>query len=334
MSAAPRRGAPTTDPGAPRMSVVIVTPDTFPTIRRTVECLARQTARDALELVVVVPSLARLDADGALLASFARVVRVEGGAIGSIGPANAEGVRRATAPIVALAEDHAFPDPDWAERLIAAHEGPWAAVGPSIRNANPGSAVSRADLLIGYGPWLDPADAREAPFLPGHNTSYKRDVLLGFGERLGTMLDAETLLHWELRSQGQRLWLEPSARIAHANFSLWRSWLPAQYHYGRLFAGLRASGMPRWRRVVYVAGSPLIPAVRLARIWREARARPGHRAPWSCLHALVAGLAMDGLGQMVGYAFGTGRAADRVARYEFHRARHVRPDERRELWPA
>ncbi|MBK6393893.1 MAG: hypothetical protein IPF73_03745 [Betaproteobacteria bacterium] len=75
MSAASRRGAPTTDPGAPRMSVVIVTPDTFATIRRTVECLARQTARDALELVVVAPSLARLDADGALLASFARVVR-------------------------------------------------------------------------------------------------------------------------------------------------------------------------------------------------------------------------------------------------------------------
>jgi hypothetical protein len=87
--------------------------------------------------------------------------------------------------------------------------------------------------------------------------------------------------------------------------------------------------MPRWRRVVYVAGSPLIPAVRLVRIWREARGRPGHRAPWSCLHALVAGLAMDGLGQMVGYALGTGRAADRVARYEFHRASRA-TDEQRE----
>ena len=334
MSAASRRGAPMSDPGTPRMSVVIVTTDTFAAIRHTVECLARQTACGSLELVVVAPRLARLDADGALLASFARVVLVEGGPIGSIGPANAEGVRRATAPIVALAEDHAFPDPDWAERLIAAHEGPWAAVGPSVRNANPGSAVSRADLLIGYGPWVAPGEAREMPFLPGHNTSYKREVLLGFGERLGAMLDAETLLHWELRAQGRRLWLEPAARIAHANFSLWRSWLPAQYHYGRLFAGLRAGGMPRWRRIVYVAGSPLIPAVRLARIWREALAGPGRSAPWSCLHALVAGLAMDGLGQMAGYALGTGHAADRVARYEFHRSRHVRPEERRELWPA
>jgi len=322
------------DSREPRMSVVIVTTDTFAAIRRTVECLARQTARSVLELVVVSPSLARLDADAALLAAFGRVVRVEVGSIGSIGPANAEGVRRATAPVVALAEDHAFPDPDWAERLIAAHDGPWAAVGPSVCNANPRSAVSRADLLIGYGPWLAPAEAREMPFLPGHNTSYKREDLLRFGERLGAMLDAETLLHWELRANGQRLWLEPAARIAHANFSLWRAWLPAQYHYGRLFAGLRTGGMSRWRRIVYIVGSPLIPAVRLARTWREARSRPGHRAPWSCLHALVAGLAMDGMGQMAGYALGTGRAADLVARYEFHRARYVRPEERRELWPA
>ncbi len=319
---------------SPRLSVVIVAPDAFAAIRRTVEHLARQTVRDVLELVVVAPSLASLRADEALLAAFPRVVRVEAGPVGSIGPANAAGVRRATAAVVALAEDHAFPDPDWAERLLAAHEGPWAAVGPSVRNANPASAVSRADLLIGYGPWLAPADAGEVPYLPGHNTSYKRDALLAFGETLGEWLDAETLLHWKLRAEGARLWLEPSARIAHANFSLWRSWLPAQYHYGRLFAGLRARGMSRWRRIVYVAGSPLIPVVRLARLWREARARPGDATAWSCLHALVAGLAMDGLGQLVGYALGTGRAADRVARYEFHRARHVRPDERRALWPA
>ena len=126
--------------GAPRLSVVIVTPDAFAAIRRTVECLARQSALGALELVVVAPSLAALDADEALLAAFPRVVRVACGPVGSIGPANAAGVRHASAPIVALAEDHAFPDPEWAERLIAAHDGPWAAVGPSVRNANPASA--------------------------------------------------------------------------------------------------------------------------------------------------------------------------------------------------
>ncbi|CAG0989633.1 hypothetical protein BURK1_02195 [Burkholderiales bacterium] len=321
-------------PSGPRMSVVIATPDTFATIRRTVEHLARQSARDVLELVVVAPSLATLRADASLLGAFARVELVEVGAVDSIGAANAAGVLRASSRVVVLAEDHAFPAPGWAAALIAAHEGPWAAVGPAVRNANPATAVSRADLLIGYGPWIAPAEAGERPLLPGHNTSYKREVLLACGERLPAMLDAETLLHWELRAGGHRLWLEPRAEIAHANFSLWRSWLPAQFHYGRLFAGLRARDMPAARRVAYAIGAPGIPPLRLARLWRDARARGASAPVLSCLHALVAGLAMDGLGQWIGYVAGTGRAGERVARYEFRRFLHVRPDERRELWPA
>jgi hypothetical protein len=42
----------------------------------------------------------------------------------------------ARAPIVALAEDHAFPAPGWAEALIAAHRDPWAAIGAVIRHPN------------------------------------------------------------------------------------------------------------------------------------------------------------------------------------------------------
>lgn len=319
---------------APKLSVVIATPDRFATIRRTVEELARQTAREAVELVIVAPSRARLEGDEPLLRSFARVEIVEVGRVESIGSANAAGILRASAPVVALSEDHAFPRPDWAAALIAAHEGPWAAVGPAVENANPASAVSRADLLIGYGPWIVPAEAGDRAYLPGHNTSYKRDVLLAYGERLPALLEAETLLHWDLRERGHRLYLEPRARIAHANFSLWRSWLPAQFHYGRLFAGLRANRMSLSRRVVYALGAPLIPPLRLARLWRDCAARSAGRAPLSCLHALVAGLALDGLGQMVGYGLGSGGSGARVSRYEFRRFLHVRPDERSALWPA
>ncbi len=37
----------------PEMSVVLITPDTYGTIRRTVECLKAQTVKDKLELVIV-----------------------------------------------------------------------------------------------------------------------------------------------------------------------------------------------------------------------------------------------------------------------------------------
>jgi hypothetical protein len=319
----------------PRMSVVLVTPDHFQTIRTTIEHLRRQTVAELLELVIVAPSRERLELDGDATAAFARTTVVELGRIPSIGRANAAGVRRATAPIVALAEDHCFPDPDWAERLIDAHDGPWAAVGPAVRNANPGTTVSWADLFIGYGPWLLPREAGEAEFLPGHNSSYKRDVLLGYGDKLDAMLEAETLLHWDLRSKGYRLFHATAARVAHTNFALWSSWLPLQFSNGRMFAGARARHMPAWKRLVYVCGSPLIPAVRLARIIRSVlERRSGElfcRLLW-CLSAMTLGLVLDGCGQLVGYAAGEGFSLRHVAKYEFHRVRHITEHDRRTLF--
>jgi hypothetical protein len=314
----------------PRLSVILATPGRFATIACTVEHLRRQTIRETLELVIVAPSRAGLALDAAAVAGLGACRVVELGAFRSVGRANAAGVRAAAAPVVALAEDHCFPDPDWAERLLAAHDAPWAAVGPGVRNANPGSAVSWADLFIGYGPWLVPAERREADFLPGHNSSYKRDLLLAAGDGLEERMEAETLLHWELRAAGHRLLFEPAARVAHTNFSLWSSWLPAQLHNGRLFAGLRARGRSFAWRALYAAGSPLLPVVRLARLWRALPSRELRRRCLSALPALAVGLAVDACGQLLGYAFGVGTAGARVAVYEVDRFRHVRAADRPE----
>lgn len=310
------------------MSVVLVTPDSYLTIRKTMSHLQAQTFRDSLEIILVAPSREQLDLDESQMDVFARFDIVELGSIQSIGQANAAGIRRATAAVVALAEDHCFPDADWAEHLIKAHDGPWAAVGPCVRNANPATAISWADLFIGYGPWLSSASGREIEFLPGHNSSYKRDVLLSYGDRLEQMMDAETVLHWDLRAKGHHLYFEPTARVAHTNFSLWSSWVPIQYHNGRLFAGSRNQEMKWWQRVIYIAGSPLIPWVRLARLVAlQLSGRLLGRFVW-CLPSLIVGLSLDGLGQMVGYTMGYGNALKRVAEYEFHRIRHVTKQDR------
>src|SRR5262245_42696463 len=186
----------------PRLSVILATRERYSAIRKTVSCLRNQTACSQIELVIVAPSRQVLELDVRQFDQFACYQVVEIDRFESIGRANAEGVRHAKSAIVALAEDHCFPDPQWAEELIAAHEGPWTAIGPGVRNAKPKAAVSWADLLIGYGPWLAPSPSREAEFLPGHNTSYKRAVLLEYGDQLDSLLQAETVLHWDLRNKG------------------------------------------------------------------------------------------------------------------------------------
>src|SRR5688500_5467858 len=131
--------------------------------------------------------------------------------------------------------------------------GSWRSVGSGwtgISECESGDRDKLGRPFPGYGPFLWPTPSREVDFLPGHNSCYKRDVLLGYGDRLESMMESETVLHWDLRANGHRLYLEPAARVAHMNFSLWLSWIPAQFLNGRLFAGARAREMShprRWR---------------------------------------------------------------------------------------
>lgn len=318
--------------GAPDLSVIVITPDTFNTVRRTVGELRAQEVKDHIELVLVAPSHAFPAEDDPDLRGFGAVRKVEVPSLLSSARARALGVRAAAAPVVAFVEDHALPTAGWAAALIDRHRESWAAVGPSVMNGNPGSLIGWANLVIEYGPWLHPTAGGPSSHLPGHNGSYKRAILLAYGDRLEAMIEAETLLHWDLRARGHELYLEPAARTAHVNFSQpWTS-IALRFNSGRLFAACRARPWPLSRRAFYAAAAPLIPLVRLARAVRDLLrpGRPRHLLPRVFL-PLAAGLAVDGLGEMVGYVFGRGNAMRALTDLEFDRSRHHNARDRRSV---
>lgn len=313
------------DQNLPQMSVILPTPDTYETIAGTLSYLRKQTVKESLEILIVAPSAEKIETRVQQIQGFYQIRVIAIAQMHSIAAAYAEGVRHAQAPIVALAEDHCFPDPDWAENLIQAHTQPWAAVGPVLRNANPNSPVSWADMLIAYAPWLDPSTAGVVEFLPGHNSSYKRDILLSYGETLEAMMEAETLLHWDLRRKGYELYLDPKAKAAHTNFGQLSVWIPVQFHCGRLFAGDRVAN-EKWswgKRLLYTLASPLIPLVRLKRIIQQLQQRQQQSliSP-QLLLTLTLGLTIDGIGQGIGYAFGGGNSMEKLSEFEFHRERY------------
>lgn len=319
------------DSNCPAISVILITPDRYQSLRKTVRHLRAQSVHDRMEIVIVTPAADSLEPDERELQEFCRYRVVEVGPITSVGPAYAAGIRQASAPIVVLGEDHSFPEPGWAEALLRAHQQPWAAVGPVMRNANPGSWMSWADFLMGYAPWQEPTPAGEMAHLPGHNSSYKREILLRYGAKLDSMMEAESVLHWDLRRNGHRLYLEPAAVTAHVNFTLFSSWVRATFQSGRKFGAFRAAN-ERWslaRRLLFAVAAPLIPLVRFRRIVAELRlpGRPSHRLP-GVAPLLLLGLAVDGAGQMTGYALGAGAAREQLLCFEFHRYRHVRKRDR------
>jgi glycosyltransferase involved in cell wall biosynthesis len=263
------------------MSVVIVTPDRYETIRKTIHHLRSQKIKEQLEIVIVAPSKEELNLNEEEVNDSSQFRIIEVGPINSAAKARAAGVLQANAPVIAFVEDHSYPAPGWAEALIRAHKQPWAAVGPVMCNANPEKRISWADMLISYGRWLDPAPEGVIDFLPGHNSSYKRALLLGYGPALEKMLEAESVLHWDLGAKGYSLYLTPAAKTFHLNFERLFPWLSVQFYAGRLFASRRAKDWSFLRRLIYFILSPLIPWVRLFRIIRELRqpGRPKHLLP-------------------------------------------------------
>ena len=321
-------------PPEPTLSAVVVAPEGWEPVRTTVRHLAAQSIADRIEVVFVVPRGVGFAPESDAVAAFAgwRVTEVEsmeGGAAGY-----AAGVRAAAAPFVAFTEDHCYPEPDWAEALLAAYDERTAAVGPVVAHANLDGAIAWADYLLGYGPWLDPTAGGDVEYLPGHNSSYRLEALLPYAPELDRWLEAESVLHWDLRAKGWRLVLEPRARTHHFSFSRPSSWLKATYLTSRAFAGRRTREAGLGRRLLWVAASPLIPAVRLRRCARDSRRSAAGPSLPRALPALAVSLAVSALGEAVGYALGPGEAPRRVATYEFRRDLHVTPRDRRELEQA
>jgi Glycosyl transferase family 2 len=325
----------TTDHGRltrPEMSVLIVTPDDRRTIARTLRHLRAQTVRDRLELIVCAPTreglgLAESDVEG-----FARVTVVEVGRVERVARAKVEGVRAACAPFVAFAEDHCFPEPEWAALLLEAHGRGAAAVGPTMLNANPRTATSWAGLYLHYGCCMEPAPAGAAATLPWHNTSYRRELLLSYGEELAPMLAVEGALLEDLRRRGHELYFEARARTAHVQITRLRSWVLHSFWGGRLFGATRArkQGWKAWRRALYVCGGPLIPLVRLWRTIPRVGATGRGLLP-RVIPPMIAGLIPHAAGEVCGYALGFGDSERRYSSYEIKRTLHVTEADRREL---
>ncbi len=308
---------------AASLSVVLATPDHYARLRKTISHLARQTARHALEIVLV--SQAKLtDIIEGELSGFANVVLVETGPFPDTGRPRAAGARACTAPLIAFAEDHCFPEPEWAAHLIQIYSGPWAAASPAMSNANPG-AVSDADFLLNFGHSAWPLPEGAVQNTPWHNTSYRREVLQGYGERLAHMLEAEIRIHEDLEQRGLRLFLAGSMRVHHVNLSRWPSFLACQFFGGRLYGAARAEagGWTLARKLFYTALLPLIPLRRAPDVLYNAKRTDLERTPAFVL-ACVCGLLASALGEVSGYVLGQGDMGRRRITFEFERERYVR----------
>lgn len=290
----------------PSLSVVMVTPRSYETCRTTLSYLRAQTVCEKMEIVIVAPSADDLQLVESELESFGAYQVVAVGKLTSNGAAIAEGIRAARAPIVVYGEEHSYPEPQWAERIIERHQESYAAVGYSMGNANPNTLTSWAHLYGQFGPVVEPVKPGKATFLAGHHSSYKREILLKYGPALGQMMDNECALHIDLRARGHELYLD-NVISNHVNLSQWRTYCLLDYFGQRGFATARATA-GKWsvgKRVAYALAAPLIPFVRARRIVRDLSrtGRLGTLAP-QIFVIIFPALFCGAYGEAMGYLFG------------------------------
>jgi glycosyltransferase involved in cell wall biosynthesis len=134
---------------APVLSVVVCSYNGAARIGRTLDALAAQTIAERLEIVVV--------DDGSRTPIPARpgVRLVRHDLNRGLAAARNTGVAHATADRIAFTDDDCVPDPDWAERLLAAFAPGVAAVGGPVR---PSATTSWLLRYLGRNNPLEPLE--------------------------------------------------------------------------------------------------------------------------------------------------------------------------------
>jgi GT2 family glycosyltransferase len=223
----------------------------------------------------------------------------------------AAGIAAATAPYVAVIEDHCVVPPGWADAIVTAHRDGQHVVGGPVRNVRTERARDWAAFFCEYSAFMDPSATGPVSDLTGMNVSYDREAL----DAIEDLLRAgrwENELHARLRERGFRFWAAPGAVIEHAKDFGFREFASQRYHYSRSYAGRRQAALGQ-RRWLYALGSPVLVPLSFRRIVRNVRARPGYGAPFRRAAPLVFAYAgIWAFGELIGYAFGGGRSILRV----------------------
>jgi hypothetical protein len=306
------------------LSAIVVTPGSFQQVLPLLRRLRAQTMRERMEIVFVTTTLEELQADEPWMAAFASWKAVPAGKLVSMPAARAQGIRAASCPYIAFTEQHCFPDEGWAQAIVDAFEMHHAdAVGPVFENANPRLALSWVNLCIEYGQWTAPHAGGLMDHLPGHNSAYRRDLMLTLGDGLDRTLESEFALHLEWSRQGRRLWLEPAARVFHTNITNLQAHCAAACAFQRPWAVRRAMGWGWPRRIAYALAWPLIAALRLPRVAKNMIRAGQCRLLPRMLPAITAGLLASAFGEFLGYLGSVGDAHAILLEVELHRDRFL-----------
>ena len=317
----------------PQLSVILMMYRDFNEIRASLRRLQAQTVVDQVELLLVTTHDLVDSVDQTMLTPFGSYQMVAIDSLEYVGQAFAAGFAAARAPYVAMAEDHCLVEAEWAEAFIKAHQsGHYAVVAPRMEIGNPETAISRANFLICFLEWYAPDGADVIHAGPGHNSCYNKQIIMEHFSDLDAVFTMEYAYQREIASRGEKIMIEPHARILHWTNSTLPAYTSHAYHGGRVYGASRVIA-EKWgwgKRIAFSVASPLIPLVRIKRIVEHLNTPEKKQSVQLArtMPAILWGLLCHTTGEVIGYLAGEGTSVHESAKFELRRRDFVLPSER------
>jgi GT2 family glycosyltransferase len=291
----------------PQVSVIVPALNSAATIGRCMAALAAQQTRHLFEVVVVHSGEDDTCAVAKRVLAEVRTLQMPERALAA--RARAEGVRVARGTILAFVDSDVYAAPDWIDEVMRGAASGYDLVCGSIANANPDSAVSRAEQLLMFSEFLPETPARCMWFALSGNLVMHRSTYERFGPFVEIRAAEDLIFSRRLVLSGGRVLFAPTLRVLHDNRRRLRPYLRNQVVLG-MHTAIARRVVPfedSSSRLLFLALLPVAPAAKLAKIgWRLARwCPPQLRALARAFPLVLLGALAYGIGQLRGAAAST-----------------------------
>ena len=293
----------------PELSVVVPSVNGWVDLEATLSAL--ESERDGVALEVLVPERCGAVVRAQLAGRFPWVQVLPVGPDQTIPQMRALAFDAASAPSVAVIEDHVQVPPGWAQLLLAARKSA-AVVGGGVRNAATSTTLDWAAFLCEYSHLLPPLAAGPSLWITGNNTVYDRALLNQ--HRAATHAGRwENHLHDALRLAGVELTCRPEIVVDHRKHYSLGEYFSQRYWYARSYAGQRVEGRSAAVKLFHGGLAFALPPLLLWRtVSRSLAKQVDRRLVTRCLPLLALFICAWGAGEVVGSWFGAGDSLRKV----------------------
>jgi hypothetical protein len=196
--------------------------------------------------------------------------------------------------------------------MLKAHDQKWPVIGGTVEIGLSENLVNWAAYFCDYSQFMSPARGGVVSAVPGNNLSIKRAAL-----DIGSVYDEKEIwkTHWcrSLQANGVELFLEPAISVRIDKKYKPLAFLIRRFHQGRCFAGIRSNQMSVPKRILFAAGTPILPMLLMLRVTRLViREKQFWGKFVLSLPMIFAASVAWSAGEAIGYLTGPGRSSDRI----------------------